>query len=77
MEQEDGSLGSEGLGKKECKAGRKEALTFSKLAVEAKMSKNLKSYDKFQVFLLELINFPHCQFHSVLLLQYFIIVFLD
>ena len=50
MEQEDGSLGSESLDKKECKAGRKEALTFSKLAVEAKMSKNLKSYDKFQVF---------------------------
>ena len=58
MEQEDGSLGSEGLGKKECKAGRKEALTFSKLAVEAKMSKNLKSYDKFQVFFVRIYPFP-------------------
>ena len=58
MEQEDGSLGSEGLGKKECKAGRKEALIFSKLAVEAKMSKNLKSYDKFQVFFVRINQFP-------------------
>ena len=58
MEQEDGSLGSESLGKKECKAGRKEALTFSKLAVEAKMSKNLKSYDKFQVFFVRINLFP-------------------
>ena len=58
MEQEDGSLGSESLGKKECKAGRKEALTFSKLAVEAKMSKNLKLYDKFQVFFVRINQFP-------------------
>ena len=57
MEQEDGSLGSESLGKKEWKAGRKEALTFSKLAVEAKMSKNLKSYDKFQVFFVRINQF--------------------